>query len=151
MTSAIDLAEWTLVDWEQRTAALEPRSSAFIDGQFTPAISGETFDDFSPRDGRLLARVAACDSPDVDRAVAAARRAFDHGPWPRMAARERKNILLRFASLIREHRAALALLQTLDVGKPLRDSVRVDVPNAATCISWYAEAIDTLYDDIART
>ena len=141
----------TLRDWEHRAAELQPRTQAFIDGVFVDAQSGETFDDIGPRDGTVIARVAAGDAPDIDRAVAASRRAFDRGVWAQRSARERKRILQRFAHLMRADRENLALLETLDVGKPIGESVRVDVPTAAFCFEWYAEAIDKLYDEIAPT
>ena len=70
-------------DWKGRAEALDIRRRAFIDGRYVDAVSGKTFDDVSPVDGRVLAKVAACDSEDVDRAVAAARRSFDSGSWSR--------------------------------------------------------------------
>jgi gamma-glutamyl-gamma-aminobutyraldehyde dehydrogenase/4-guanidinobutyraldehyde dehydrogenase/NAD-dependent aldehyde dehydrogenase len=87
----------------------------------------------------------------VDRAVKAARAAFDKGSWSRMAPSSRKKVLLKFASLIEKHNDELALLETLDMGKPIRDSSRIDMPMAAQCIAWYAEAIDKVYDEIAPT
>ena len=127
------------------------RSQAFLDGEYVDAASGETFDCVSPSTGRTIAQVAACDAEDVDRAVSGARRAFESGVWSRLAPKQRKRVLLRFAELILEHRDELALLETLDVGKPIRDSRGVDVPLAAECIAYYGEAIDKIYDEIAPT
>ena len=127
------------------------RSQAFLDGEYVDAASGETFDCVSPSTGRTIAQVAACDAEDVDRAVSGARRAFESGVWSRLAPKQRKRVLLRFAELIHEHRDELALLETLDVGKPIRDSRGVDVPLAAECIAYYGEAIDKIYDEIAPT
>jgi 4-guanidinobutyraldehyde dehydrogenase/NAD-dependent aldehyde dehydrogenase len=101
--------------------------------------------------GRLLAPVASTDAADVDLAVAAARRAFESGVWSRRAPRERKKVLLRFAQLIEQHAEELALLETLDMGKPISDSLAVDIPATVRCITWYAEAIDKLYDEVAPT
>jgi len=127
------------------------RSQAFIDGAYVDAASGETFDCISPGSGRVIASVAACDVDDVDRAVRGARKAFESGAWSRLAPKQRKRVLVRFAELIREHRDELALLETLDMGKPIRDSRRVDVPLAAECIAYYGEAIDKIYDEVAPT
>lgn len=138
-------------EWEHRAKNIQPRTQAFIDGAFVDAQSGETFDDIGPRDGTVIARVAAGDKADIDLAVAAARKAFEHGVWAQKSPRERKRVLKRFADLMRADVEHLALLETLDVGKPIRDSLRVDVPNAAFCFEWYAEAIDKLYDEIAPT
>ena len=127
------------------------RSQAFIDGVYVDAASGETFDCISPGSGRVIASVAACDVEDVDRAVRGARTAFESGVWSRLAPKQRKRVLVRFAELVREHRDELALLETLDMGKPIRDSRSVDVPLAAECIAYYGEAIDKIYDEVAPT
>jgi 4-guanidinobutyraldehyde dehydrogenase/NAD-dependent aldehyde dehydrogenase len=140
-----------VTDWHARARSLAIQSQAYIDGRYVPAASGETFDCVSPIDGRLLARVAATDVADADRAVAAARRAFDAGVWSRQPPRERKRVLLRFAELILQHRDELALLETLDMGKPIADSLAVDIPATARCIAWYAEAVDKIYDEVAPT
>ena len=141
----------TPIDWHRRAAALRPRDGLFIDGRFRPAASGETFDVLSPVDGRVLARMAAGDAADVDAAVASARAAFARGDWSRRAPRERKAVLLRFAELIRAHGEELALTETLDMGKPIGDSLSVDVPSTANCIQWFAESIDKVYGEIAPT
>jgi acyl-CoA reductase-like NAD-dependent aldehyde dehydrogenase len=138
-------------DWHARAAALNINGQAFIDGRYWAAASGDTFDCVSPIDGRVLASVASTDTADVDFAVGAARRAFDSGVWSRLAPRERKRVLLRFAELIFANREELALLETLDMGKPIADSLAVDIPSTARCIIWYAEAIDKLYDEVAPT
>lgn len=139
------------VDWHARARALQFENRAFIDGRHVSAGSGQTFDCISPIDSRVLVKVAACDVEDVDRAVTAARRAFDRGNWSRAAPAERKRVLLKFAELVRQHAEELALLETLDVGKPIAYSLSVDIPAVARCIAWYAEAIDKLYDQVAPT
>ena len=138
-------------DWRARARALAINGNAFIDGRYVPASSGATFDCVSPIDGRVLAAVASTDAPDVDRAVAAARRAFEAGTWSRQAPRDRKRVLLKFAQLIERHAEELALLETLDMGKPISDSLAVDIPATVRCLTWYAEAIDKLYDEVAPT
>jgi gamma-glutamyl-gamma-aminobutyraldehyde dehydrogenase/4-guanidinobutyraldehyde dehydrogenase/NAD-dependent aldehyde dehydrogenase len=137
--------------WKDQAGKLSFRSQAFIDGKYVPAVSGKTFDNVNPANGKTLAKVAECDKEDVDRAVQAARAAFEKGTWSRMAGAERKKTLIKFADLIEKHTTELALLETLDMGKPIRDSSRIDVPLAAQCIRWYAEAIDKIYDEIAPT
>jgi len=141
----------TAADWQARATQWVPRHQAFIDGRWVDAASGATFDCFSPIDGRLLARVAAGDSADIDLAVAAARRSVERGDWSQATPRHRKQVLLRLAELLREHRDELALTETLDVGKPISDSLAVDVLSSANCLQWYAEAIDKRYDEIAPT
>ena len=137
--------------WRERAKMLQLRTEAFIDGKYRPAASGETFVCINPATGKAIAQVAACGSRDVEIAVASARRAFDDGRWSRMAPAQRKKVLLRFSELIRKHREELALTETLDMGKPITDSLQIDIPGAARCIAWYAEAIDKVYDEIAPT
>ncbi len=132
-------------------AGLDIRSKAFIDGTFVDAVSGETFDCVSPISGEVVAHVAACDTADVDRAVAGARAAFESGAWSRLAPKKRKRVLQKLAGLMSEHAEELALLETIDMGKPIRDATNVDVPLATECIAWYGEAIDKVYDEIAPT
>jgi 4-guanidinobutyraldehyde dehydrogenase/NAD-dependent aldehyde dehydrogenase len=146
-----DTVTLTARDWRARADALAINGHAFIDGRYVLAGSGATFDDVSPVDGRVIASVASTGQADVDAAVAAARRAFERGVWAHQAPRERKRVLQRFAELILAHRDELALLETLDVGKPIADSLAVDIPAAARCIAWYAEAVDKVYDQVAPT
>jgi 4-guanidinobutyraldehyde dehydrogenase/NAD-dependent aldehyde dehydrogenase len=141
----------TAANWHSRASSLRPAAQAFINGRYVDALSGETFDCLSPIDGRELAKVASTDVADVDAAVAAARAAFEKGSWSRMAPARRKRVLLRFSELLLKHAEELALLETLDMGKPIADSTRIDIPAAARCIAWFAEAIDKIYDEVAPT
>jgi gamma-glutamyl-gamma-aminobutyraldehyde dehydrogenase/4-guanidinobutyraldehyde dehydrogenase/NAD-dependent aldehyde dehydrogenase len=144
-------AALTLDAIKDHASRLTFRNQAFINGKYVPAASGKTFDNINPATGKAITQVAEGDKEDVDRAVKAARAAFDKGSWSRMAPSARKKVLLKFASLIEKHNDELALLETLDMGKPIRDSSRIDIPLAAQCIAWYAEAIDKVYDEIAPT
>jgi acyl-CoA reductase-like NAD-dependent aldehyde dehydrogenase len=137
--------------WERLAASVRPEGRAFIAGRPVAARDGGVFDDVSPIDGKVLCQVARCRSADVDAAVAAARTSFETGPWRRMEPKERKRILRRFAELIRADVDTLALLETRDVGKPIVNSVGVDVANCADCIEYYAEFADKLYDEVAPT
>lgn len=143
--------ETDAISWHARARALHPVGLALINGQLSPAHSGRSFDCISPIDGRTLASVAACDAQDVDRAVAAARASFDRREWADQAPAARKRVLLDFAERVEGASAELALLETLDVGKPIRDSLNVDVPATVNCLRWYAEAIDKRYDEVAPT
>ena len=138
-------------DWHSAAEALRPDGRAFIGGRRVGAASGETFDCISPIDGRVLASVARGAAADVDAAVAAARRAFDDGRWADQSPAARKKVLQRFAENIVAARDELALLETLDMGKPIRYSLAVDVAATARTIAWYAEAVDKVYDEIAPT
>ncbi|MBO9353856.1 aldehyde dehydrogenase family protein [Bordetella petrii] len=137
--------------WRRKAAALQLRGQAYIDGAYVDAADGATFAAHSPIDGRKLADVAACGAADVDRAVQAARRAFEAGSWRDLPPRERKARLLRLAALITEHTETLALVETLDMGKPIRDALAFDLPETAHCYAWYGEAVDKIYDEIAPT
>ena len=137
--------------WHERAAALNADGRAFIDGWRVDARSGLCFDSLSPVDGRKLAEVARCDVLDVDLAVTAARRAFEDRRWAGKAPAERKRVLIRFADLMLAHRDELALLETMDMGKPIRYSLSVDVQLAQNCIRWYGEATDKIYDQVAPT
>jgi 4-guanidinobutyraldehyde dehydrogenase/NAD-dependent aldehyde dehydrogenase len=139
------------MSWQERAAALSIHTQAFIDGKYVAAASGQTFDSINPGTGKLLARVAAGDAEDIDRAVRAARAAFRKGSWSALKPAKRGRVLKRFSELIREHGEELALLETLDMGKPISDSLKVDIPGVARCIDWYAEAIDKIYDEVAPT
>ncbi|MBX6320914.1 MAG: aldehyde dehydrogenase [Rhodospirillaceae bacterium] len=144
-------AALNIENWRSRAEGLSYRSKAFIGGKFVDAASGQTFDAINPATGKVLTRVAACDKEDVDRAVKAARAAFEKGTWSRMAPGERKKVLVRLAELIETHATELALLETLNMGKPISDSYRIDIPASAKCIRWYGEAIDKIYDEVAPT
>jgi acyl-CoA reductase-like NAD-dependent aldehyde dehydrogenase len=141
----------TATQWRERAATLEPRSGVFIDGRFVPSASGATFDDINPATGRSLGSVAAGEQLEVDRAVASARAAFRRGSWSQQAPKARKRVLQKLADLMLVHKDELALLETLDTGKPISDSLSVDIPSSANCIRWYAEAVDKIYDEVAPT
>ena len=138
-------------DWQRKAAALRFRDCAFIDGCFLPARSGRTFQSINPATGNVLAEVSACGTEDIDLAAAAARRSFDSGAWSRAAPAHRKAVLLKLADLIRNNLDEFALLDSLDMGKPVQDAATIDVPGAAAIFQWYAEAIDKLYDEVAPT
>ena len=124
---------------------------ASINGQRVAASRAAVFDCVSPVDGRILTQVARCDSQDIDLAVAAARQAFEDRRWRGKSPAQRKRVLIRFADLLLEHMEALALTETLNMGKPIQYARTVDVKGAANCIRWYGEAIDKVYGQIAPT
>jgi acyl-CoA reductase-like NAD-dependent aldehyde dehydrogenase len=137
--------------WHERAAAARIDGRALIAGQRRAAADGAVFERKSPIDGRALGPVARGQAADIDLAVRAARQAFDDGRWARQPPAARKKVLLRFADAIRGAADELALLETLDMGKPIQFSLKVDVASAARTIAWYAEAIDKVYDEIAPT
>ncbi|WP_437124113.1 aldehyde dehydrogenase [Billgrantia desiderata] len=140
----------TLADWQARAAELSFESRAFIDDSFVAAESGATFESRNPATGEILAQVASCDEPDAARAVAVARRAFVDGAWSRLAPGKRKKTLLRLADLMEANKHELALIDTLDMGKPISSSLG-DMAGAIACIRYQAECIDKLYGEVAPT
>lgn len=139
------------IDWRARAARLAVDGRALIAGERVEARDGRAFDCVSPIDGRSLGRVARGAAADVDAAVAAARAAFDDGRWARQPPAARKRVLQDFARRITAAGEELALLETLDMGKPIRHALSVDVALTARTIGWYGEAVDKLYDEIAPT
>ncbi len=141
----------TQSDWQARAATLRIPNQAFIDGKYVAAANGRTFDCVSPIDGRVLAAVSRCDALDVDRAVHVSRRMFASGAWSETKPTHRKKVLVKFAQLIDAHGEELALLEALDMGKPVMDALSVDVAASVRCMSWTGEAIDKVYGEIAST
>ena len=139
------------IDWRERAAALKIDGRPVVGGQRMATQSGEQFDCISPLDGKSIGKVSRGLAADIDAAVASARRAFESGRWAAQAPAARKKVLQRFSELILAHKEELALLETVDMGKPIQYALAVDVPSAARCIAWYAEAIDKVYDEIAPT
>lgn len=137
------------IDWHQRAQDLRPDGQLLIDGLRCNAQDGASFDKHSPIDGRRLGAVARGQSADINAAVKAARNAFEQRRWCGQPPAARKRVLLRWAELIRAHGEELALLETLDMGKPIADALAVDVRATANCIAWYGEAIDKIYDEVA--
>jgi acyl-CoA reductase-like NAD-dependent aldehyde dehydrogenase len=141
----------TAPDWTERATRVAIDGRCVIDGQRRAAAAGETFVKTSPIDGRVLAEVSRGREADVDLAVRSARAAFDDGRWAGKSPAARKKLLQRFADRISAARDELALLECLDMGKPIQHALSVDVPSTARTIAWYAEAIDKVYDEIAPT
>jgi acyl-CoA reductase-like NAD-dependent aldehyde dehydrogenase len=135
--------------WYDRLDALHFETDAFINNEFVAAVSGCRFEKISPLRGSMLTTVAACEDVDVDRAVNAAEAAL-RGPWSRVSAQARKALLLSFAAGIASAREELALLTTVEVGKPITASL-AEVESTPACLSYYAEAIDKVYGEVAPT
>lgn len=140
----------TREQWASRAARLEFETRALIAGEFVEAAGGERLETINPATGETLASVVACDAPEAERAVAAARAAFDAGGWSRLAPARRKQGLLRLAQAMEDHREELALLDTLDMGKPIGSALS-DLAGAINCIRYNAELIDKSYGEVAPT
>ena len=137
--------------WAALAAGLDIRNRAFIDGAYVDAADGRVFDCHNPATGERITQVAECDATEVDLAARAARRAFEDRRWAGLPPRQRKAVLLELASLVEAHRAELAVLESIDMGKPVADAAAVDIPLVVRTIAWYAEAIDKLYGETAPT
>ncbi|MEM6665362.1 MAG: aldehyde dehydrogenase [Pseudomonadota bacterium] len=135
-------------DYAALAAGLVLPRSPFVDGKFMPG-SGPAMPTVNPATGEVLAEIATCSAEDVDFAVAKARDAFDDGVWSRRHPAERKETLIRLAKLLTRNRDELAVMESLDSGKPVRDCVTLDLPETINTIKWHAEAIDKIYDQTA--
>jgi gamma-glutamyl-gamma-aminobutyraldehyde dehydrogenase len=131
--------------------ATDPKfiTQAFIGGEFVDAATREVIDSVDPGTGKVIASVTACGEQDVDAAVRAAREAFSSGVWSRMQLDDRKEILRRFTDLVEAHLDELALLDSVDAGKPITDTRDLDLPDAVNTYRWYAEAIDKVFGRIS--
>lgn len=139
----------SLAHFEAVAGSIKIPSQAVIDGKLTDSVSGKTFANVSPRDGRVLNHVAQCGPEDVDLAVKSARRAFEDGSWRKLHYREKKRILFKLAELMERDIETLAVLESLDVGKPISNALGGDVPNAIRSLRYYAEALDKVYGEVA--
>lgn len=139
----------TKAEYQSIATALEFPTNAFINGKFMAARSGETFDTVNPADGEVITQVAACDAADVDLAVAKAREVFERGHWSRMHPTERKKVMIQLVKLLKRHRNELAVLESVESGKPILDCMTIDLPETMHCLEWHAEAADKLYDQIS--
>lgn len=144
MSTLLTAAEYAAI-----ATSLTLPSNAFINGAFRPALSGNTLPTVNPATGETLTEIAACAAEDVDLAVAKAREAFEDGRWRLRKPGERKEVLLAFAKLLERHNHELAVLESLDSGKPVRECQLVDVQDTIHTLRWHAELIDKIYDNTA--
>ena len=119
----------------------------FINGRWVDSVSGKTFDTLNPATEKVITSVAEGDSADIDLAVAAAREAFENGPWKKTDARDRGRILLKIAGLIERNKDELALLDTLDNGKPINETTKADIPLVIDCFLYYAGWADKIHGE----
>ncbi|HYV41835.1 MAG TPA: aldehyde dehydrogenase family protein [Thermoanaerobaculia bacterium] len=127
--------------------SLNLKTDLFINGEFVPSISGKRFGTVNPATGEALAEVAEADKEDLERAVAAARAAFESGSWARMKPRERGKILMKAAELLAARSEEFGRVETLDNGKPIFEAAKIDMPATADCLSYFGESADKLYGD----
>ncbi len=127
--------------------SLNLRTDLFINGEFVPSLSGRRFATVNPATGETLAGVAEAGREDLDRAVGAARAAFESGPWAAMKPRQRGRILQKAAELLSARAEEFGRVETLDNGKPIFEAAKIDMPAAAECLSYFGESADKLYGD----
>lgn len=140
-------------DWQQRAAALRKSAETrlFIGGEFVDAVEGGSFDNICPVDGSVMNTCAAGTAPDIDKAVAIAKASFKSGEWSRMAPRDRMRVMYKWAELIGDNGAELALMDTIDMGKPISDMVAVDMPMCIETVQYFAECIDKITGSVTAT
>ena len=137
--------------WKQLANDIEHQTNAFIGGDYVSALSGKTYQTVNPATEKVTADVSACGAEDVDVAVKVARKAFNCGAWSRMAARDRGVVLQKLAGLVLENADTLALMECLNVGKPIMEARMADINLASSALKWYGEAIDKVTDEIIST
>ncbi len=140
----------THAEYQAIAADLDPPCAAFIDGKFRKG-RGAKLKTVNPATGKVIAEIAACNDKDVDLAVGKAREAFDQGHWAKLHPSERKDVLIRLCKLITRNRRELAVMESLESGKPIRDCEEIDIPETIHCIKWHAELIDKVYDQTSPT
>jgi len=117
---------------------LNGKKKLFINGEFVESVSQKSFETYNPATGEVLAHVFEAGPEDIDLAVKAARKAFDEGPWSKMGTAERSRLMYKLADLMEEHKDDLAQLETLDNGKPIRETTNADIPLAIEHMRYYA-------------
>ncbi len=138
----------TKEEYNAIAAGLTYPAASFIDGKFR-AGGGVRFPTVNPANGKPIAQISGANAKDVDVAVKKAREAFDQGVWSKMHPSDRKDVLIRFCKLITRNKRELAVMESVDSGKPIADCEQIDIPETIQCIKWHAEAIDKLYDQVA--
>src|SRR5437773_12328813 len=131
----------------EMTTGLNLKTDLFIDGEFVSSASGRRFPTTNPATGERLSEVAQAGVEDLDRAVAAARKAFEAGPWADMKPRQRGRILVKAAELLSSRAEEFGRVETLDNGKPIFEAAKIDMPAAAECLAYFGESADKLYGD----
>jgi len=135
----------THAEYQALAADLDLPRSPFIDGKYQRG-NGEPLSTVNPATGAEITTITTADAGQIDLAVSKAREAFDQGHWSKMHPSDRKDVLIRLCKLITRNRRALAVMESVESGKPILDCETVDVPETIHTIKWHAEAIDKIYD-----
>jgi gamma-glutamyl-gamma-aminobutyraldehyde dehydrogenase len=140
-----------MINWQEQRNLIKLDGRHWINGKRVNSVDATEIAKESPIDGKHLVSFARGKKADIDIAVSHALTSFKNGCWAELTPTKRKEILLKFADLIQDNQQELALLETLDMGKPIHESLNADVPSTVNCFRWYAEAIDKLYGEVAST
>jgi acyl-CoA reductase-like NAD-dependent aldehyde dehydrogenase len=138
-------------DWYQAASHLTIASGLFINGRYVSAQSGQTMDCINPATGGVIAAVARGQAADVDAAVSSAQIAWKDGRWRKLAPRQRMVVMQRWADLVEQHADELALLETLDMGKPISDVLNIDIPEVLRTLRYFSECIDKIEGAVTHT
>ncbi|MDC1450058.1 aldehyde dehydrogenase [Candidatus Thioglobus sp.] len=136
-------------DYIDIAAKIQFPTNPFINGKFQKSKSGRVMESINPATGSVITNISACDDSDVNYAVKVSRDAFNSGEWANKHPSERKAVLLKLAQLIEENKTELAVLESLESGKPISECELTDLPETIVTIQWHAEAIDKMYDQIS--
>ena len=137
----------THAEYQAIAADLDLPRVPFVDGKFRKG-NGPGMETVNPATGEVLATISTANAKDVDFAVGKAREAFDQGHWSKLHPSARKDVLIRMCKLIARRRRELAVLESIESGKPIRDIEEIDLPETIHCIKWHAEAVDKIYDQV---
>jgi gamma-glutamyl-gamma-aminobutyraldehyde dehydrogenase len=147
----VDASTYTKGFWYEQRSSLKFRTDHFINGEFVPSVDGSRFPTINPATGEVIAEVARGRVEDIDKAVACARATFKSGVWSRSEPRARLAVMERFASLISDHAVEFALLDSLDMGKPVMDMINIDIPGSIANIKFFAETVDKIEGTVTST
>ena len=136
-------------EYENIAAKIKFPIDPYINGKFQKSKAGKFMESINPATGSILTNISACDESDVNYAVEVSRKAFNSGEWSNKHPSERKAVLLKLAQLIEENKTELAVLESLESGKPISECEITDLPETIVTIQWHAEAIDKMYDQIS--
>jgi gamma-glutamyl-gamma-aminobutyraldehyde dehydrogenase len=147
----MDASTYTHDFWRSKASSLKLRTQHFIDGAYVASADGRTFPTINPATGQAIADVARGGEAEINRAVAVARKAFRSGAWSRMDPRARMAVLEKFSALVEANAEEFALLDSLDMGKPVMDMMNIDIPGSVTSLKFFAETIDKIEGAVTST
>jgi len=145
------MTDYTKEFWQAEAKKLKFRTNHLINGEWVPSEDGTTFDSINPATGDVLAKVASGKATDIDKAVAAARASFKSGVWSMMAPRARLGVIEKFSALIAQNAVEFALLDSLDMGKPVMDMMNIDIPESVKNLKFMAETADKVHGSLTST